>query len=157
MRAALWIIPVVLFGAGCAASADGSNEGSPPAASGSAPAGFETWLSEQCPDNALVSVRNTETSELVATVTCERLRDEVHANAVMWDRLVEAYVMATEKPVDPIGGERLGEAKEPWSPLGLICDIIFAVMTGYGCHRSHLDWRACLGVSSAPMVACNLL
>jgi hypothetical protein len=57
------------------------------------------------------------------------------------------------------GRERddIGVARQPWSPVGLACDVVFAVAIAYGCHRSNLDWRACLGVGGAPTLACNLL
>ena len=157
MRAAFWMLPLALSGAGCSPTTDVSDESSPPAASGSAPAGFENWLFDQCPDGAVVDARDAATGELVRTATCKSLREGVLADASVRDRLIEVYMIQTAEPVDPIGGERIGEAKEPWSPLGLLCDFIFATMVGYGCHRSNLDWRACLGVSTAPMIACNLL
>jgi len=98
MRAALWMLPLVLVGVNCAASTDVPEETSPPRASRGAPAGFEAWLSDRCPDGAVVGARNVETGEMIATATCEKLRDSARANASSLDLLKKAYVTENAPP-----------------------------------------------------------
>lgn len=154
MRAALWTLPLVLFGAGCAATTDTPGEAAPREGSGSAPAGFESWLVDQCPDGAVVEARNAETGEPVGTATCESLRGRALADASVRDRLIDVYMMQT---ADPTGDDRIGEVKEPWSPIGWLCGLAFSFMVGYGCDRSNINWRPCVGLGATPALACAIL
>jgi hypothetical protein len=118
MRAAVWTLPFVLFG--CAAATGASDESPPPSTSESATAGFATWLAERCPDGARVAIKRADSEEVISAISCEDARSKVLADDLLRDELVRAYLAETESRAAE-AGERLGEAREPLTPLGLLC------------------------------------
>lgn len=141
---------------GCATTAAPDEPG--PSADTSTPAGFETWLVEQCPDGASVGAKDAGTGDVIAVMTCEEAREKALADPAGRERMLGAYMAQTEEhATGPQSWERVGEAREPFSLLGLICSLVVDTAIGYQCHRTNAYWSDCVAAGVVPTIVCNFL
>jgi hypothetical protein len=153
--AGLAVLPSVLgtFSAGQAAPA-GTWTDSADAVPAS-PAGFEHWFRDQCPDGRMLRIT---TGSAVKDTACEEARAKALANDSARERLVDAYLAQTETPMrDEQPGERTGEAREPWSPLGWLCGMVVGGALAYQCEKVGYNWSQCLMASTIPLTICTLI
>jgi hypothetical protein len=126
-----WMIGAALATVlGACASGPASDESvAGPTSEADVPRGFDAWLAEQCPDGAVLGLVD-ESAEagagrVVRTASCEQVRARVLADPSTREPLVAVY-LGRAAGAQPSGDERVGAAREPWSPVGLVCGIITA-------------------------------
>jgi hypothetical protein len=164
-----WMIGAALalvLGA-CAAgpTSDEGADGSPSEAV--APAGFDVWLAEQCPDGAVLGLVDEGAGGVIRTASCEHVRARVLADPSMREQFYAVYQGRVAEADPSSGAERVGAARAPWSPVGVACGVITASLGlafnwpfggQVGCKDPRANNpRACEALTSGGSVALGLL
>src|SRR5262249_46741329 len=91
-----------------------------------------------CPEGRSLGLFDAQGNRLCA-MTCEQIHAQLAARGVT-----------------PESGEHVGKAREPWSPLGLLCSVVVGGFLAYRCNETYPnDWMTCTAVSLVPAALCE--
>jgi hypothetical protein len=130
--------------------------GTPP--SSSVPDGFEQWFKDVCPNDRALRV-TTQTGGSFDTV-CEEVRETVLADDRVRGALIRFYLATAQTEAPTMGepsGERVGEAKQPFSPLGFLCGIVVSTLIARQCEKVGYNWNQCAAAGVVPTFMCALI
>lgn len=112
----------------------------------------DNWMNKQCPAGHSLVLTEQSTGKLINVVSC----GDIHAAIVAESLGAHGYSMPLGPPDED---ERIGEAQQPWSILGLACAIAVTLVNRFV--DAKCDTPECHGSNDAGTlgagIACALL